>query len=215
MSAPKRMLLKHLRYNSWLHSFLSPRVHIYFTSEKPFREMGAFQNDSAWTRPDADAAHMRKASGVIQMRQTRQMQINKDACIRNWTDEFPSRNTLSKEFLALSGLRRMVHLNQKVGGAWTKELVRETEGLGTKYSWDRKSSWNEIMFSHIHNGREMYRTTIDMFHWTHPKKHRRSTQRKAREYRTRTFQNGSRIENAARKERRANRDRELLRMSHE
>ena len=29
LSAPKRMLLKHLRYNSWLHSFLRTRVHIY------------------------------------------------------------------------------------------------------------------------------------------------------------------------------------------
>ena len=109
MSAPKRMLLKHLRYNSPLHSFLSPRVpivwvifiwhihmnmsHIHVTSENPFREMGAFQNGSAWIRSDADAAHMRKASSVIQMRQTRQMQMNKDACIGNWTDEFTSRDS--------------------------------------------------------------------------------------------------------------------------
>jgi len=66
--------------------------HIHVTSENPFREMGAFQNGSAWTRSDADVAHMRKASGVIQMRQTRQMQINKDACVRNRTDEFTSRD---------------------------------------------------------------------------------------------------------------------------
>jgi len=44
---------------------------------------GAFQNGSARTRSDADAAHMRKASGIMQMRQTRQMQIDEDACIRN------------------------------------------------------------------------------------------------------------------------------------
>jgi len=93
ISALKRMLLKHLRHNSWLHSFLIPRVHIYITSENPFREMGAFQNGSAWIRSDADAAHMRKASSVIQMRQTRQMQMNKDACIGNWTDEFTSRDS--------------------------------------------------------------------------------------------------------------------------
>jgi len=117
MSAPKKMLLKHLRNNSWLHSFLSPRVHIYITSENPFRDLKVFQNGSAWTRSDADAAHMRKASGIIQIYQTRQMQINKNACIRNWTDEFTSRNshnlytdtrwirgpstknTLSKEFI--------------------------------------------------------------------------------------------------------------------
>jgi len=131
MSAPKRMLLKHLRYNSWLHSFLSPWVHIYISSENPFREMGAFQNGSAWTRSDTDAAHMRKASGVIQVRQTRQMQVNKDACIRNWMDEFTSQNTLSKEFLALCGLSRMVRLNQRVGG---------DQRVG---SWDRRS-WDQI-----------------------------------------------------------------------
>jgi len=88
LSAPKRMLLKDLHYNSWLHSFLSPRVNIYITSENPLREIGVFQNGSAWTRSDADATHLRKASGVIQMRQTRQMQINTDAWIRNWTDDF-------------------------------------------------------------------------------------------------------------------------------
>ena len=34
------------------------------------------------TRSDADAAHMRKVPGVMQMRQTRQMHIDEDACIR-------------------------------------------------------------------------------------------------------------------------------------
>jgi len=46
-------------------------------------DRGAFQNGSARTRSDADAAHMRKASGIMQMRQTRQMQIDEDARIRN------------------------------------------------------------------------------------------------------------------------------------
>ena len=46
-------------------------------------DCGAFQNGSARTRSDADAAHMRKTSGIMQMRQTRQMQIDEDACIRN------------------------------------------------------------------------------------------------------------------------------------
>ena len=46
-------------------------------------DRGAFQNGSWRTRSDADAAHMRKASGIMQMRQTRQMQIDEDACIRN------------------------------------------------------------------------------------------------------------------------------------
>jgi len=68
-------------------------------SENPFGGLRAFQNDfartrsdspkgvfrngSARTRSDADAAHMRKASGIMQMRQTTQMQIDEDACIRN------------------------------------------------------------------------------------------------------------------------------------
>ena len=46
-------------------------------------DRGAFQNGCARTRSDADAAHMRKASGIMQMPQTRQMQIDEDACIRN------------------------------------------------------------------------------------------------------------------------------------
>jgi len=46
-------------------------------------DRGAFQNGSARTRSDADTARMRKASGIMQMRQTRQMQIDEDACIRN------------------------------------------------------------------------------------------------------------------------------------
>jgi len=49
----------------------------------PFGDRGAFQNGSARTRSDADAAHMRKAPGIMQMRQTTQMQIDEDACIRN------------------------------------------------------------------------------------------------------------------------------------
>ena len=54
-----------------------------------------FQNGSARTRSDADAALMRKAQGVMQMRQTRQMQIDEDACIRNRTDEPTSRESHS------------------------------------------------------------------------------------------------------------------------
>ena len=33
-----------------------------------------------------------------------------------------------------------------------------------------KVFWNELSLSPLHNGREMWRTTIDMFHWTNPKK---------------------------------------------
>ena len=46
-------------------------------------DRGALRNGSARTRSDADAAHMTKASGIMQMRQTRQMQIDEDACLRN------------------------------------------------------------------------------------------------------------------------------------
>ena len=49
----------------------------------PFGRSRAFQNGSANTRSESDAAHMRKAPGVVQMRQTRQMQIDENACIRN------------------------------------------------------------------------------------------------------------------------------------
>ena len=35
------------------------------------------------TPPDADAAHMRKVPCIMQMRETRQMQIDEDACIGN------------------------------------------------------------------------------------------------------------------------------------
>jgi len=52
--------------------------------QKPLSgDRGAFQKGSARTRSDADAVHMRKAWGIMQMRQTRQMQIDEDACIRN------------------------------------------------------------------------------------------------------------------------------------
>ena len=49
----------------------------------PFGRSRAFQNGSARTRSDTDAAHMRKAPGVTQMRQTMQMQIDENAFIRN------------------------------------------------------------------------------------------------------------------------------------
>jgi len=52
-----------------------------------------------------------------------------------------------------------------------------------------KVFWNELSLSPLHNGREMWRTTIDMFHWANPKKTTRGTQR------------------------RTNRDRELFRMA--
>jgi len=59
------------------------RARRFYERELLSGDRGAFQNGSARTRSDADAAHMRKASGIMQMRQTRRMQINEDACIRN------------------------------------------------------------------------------------------------------------------------------------
>jgi len=38
-------------------------------------------------------AHTRKVQGIMQMRQTRQMQINEDARIRNWTDKIATPDT--------------------------------------------------------------------------------------------------------------------------
>ena len=55
-------------------------------SGNPFREIACFlQNGAARTRSDADASTHKKGAGrhgVMQMHQTRQMQINEDACIR-------------------------------------------------------------------------------------------------------------------------------------
>ena len=76
------------------------------TSENPFGGLRAFQNGFATTRSDADAAHMRKASGIMQMRQTRQIQIDEDACIRNWADKIATPETckLSATTLILTTL---------------------------------------------------------------------------------------------------------------
>jgi len=51
-------------------------------------------------------AHTRKVQGVMQMRQTRQMQIDEDACIRNWTDQIapPEICNLSATTLILTTL---------------------------------------------------------------------------------------------------------------
>jgi len=57
----------------------------------PCGRLRAFQNGSARTCWDTDAARMGKAPSILQMHQTRQIQINEDACIRNWTNELASR----------------------------------------------------------------------------------------------------------------------------
>jgi len=81
------------------------------------------RDGSARTRSDTDA-HMRKAPGVMQMPQTRQMQIDEDALETERTSG-PHVNltayillrgelrptTPSKEFVAVCGLRNMVRLN--------------------------------------------------------------------------------------------------------
>jgi len=52
-----------------------------------------FWIESARTRSDADAVHMRKVPGIMQMRQTRQMLMDEDACIRNWRQELHTWNS--------------------------------------------------------------------------------------------------------------------------
>jgi len=42
-------------------------------------DRGAFQNSSTRTRSDVHTVHMRKALGIMLMRQTRSMQIDEDA----------------------------------------------------------------------------------------------------------------------------------------
>jgi len=77
----------------YIYTHISSRSPSSFRGFQPkletLREMWAFQNGSARTCSDADAAHLRKAPGVMQMRQTREMQMSnsEDACIRNWTDK--------------------------------------------------------------------------------------------------------------------------------
>jgi len=124
---------------------------------RPFGRSRAFQNGSARTRSDTDAAHMRKAPGVMQMRQMRQMQIDEDACIRNWTDEPTSReshslytkwtstNDTSQRVFGSLSLRKVVrlinhNLNQRVGW-WEKKDKKTDEGLTGNYSSDTRSSW--------------------------------------------------------------------------
>jgi len=105
----------------------------------------------AWTRSDADAAHMRKASGVMQMRQTRQMQMDedtciRDACIRDWRDELTSREAHSLYTATRWSLRSnstIVTFQRLCGTLWSRKMVRlinpnQNQRVG---SWDRRRSW--------------------------------------------------------------------------
>jgi len=111
----------------------------------------------AVARQSAHEAHMRKASGIMQMRQTRQMQINEDACIRNWTDKIATPETCN---LSAATVILTTPIQRLCGSLWlykdgapkpqemvapqTKELVvRETEGLRGENSWARRSSWTK------------------------------------------------------------------------
>ena len=86
--------------------------------------------DSSMTRPDADTAHTRKVPDVMQMRQTRQMQIDEDASIRSWTDELTSTAHLNWT----DELTSTAHLN------WTDELTsRESTSLLTAMTWTSRS----------------------------------------------------------------------------
>ena len=72
----------------YIHTYLRDLPQAFGVSNQNSKRCGrmrAFQNGSARTCSDADAAHLRKAPGVMQMRQTREMQMSnsEDACIRN------------------------------------------------------------------------------------------------------------------------------------
>jgi len=136
---------------------------------------------------------MRKASGIMQMRQTRQMQINEDACIRNWMDKLTSREyhslyaatswlrdqtALSKDFVAVCGLRKMVRLNQKSWSVRQKVLgakIHETEGLFEQ----------NIALTHA-----QWQWDVENYNWYFPLG-------KPKKRKRRTFQNGARIEIAS------------------
>ena len=61
-------------------------------SENSFRQIaGLFSMASRGHVQTLTLAYTRKVQGVMQMRQTRQMQIDEDACIRNWTDQLTKR----------------------------------------------------------------------------------------------------------------------------
>jgi len=62
---------------------------------------------------------------VLANERTSPPHANLTACIQLRGEFGPT--TLSKECVAVCGLRKMVRLNQRVGGAQTKGLVRETE----------------------------------------------------------------------------------------
>jgi len=82
------LVLLPMSFIPWILTYLS-RAH---NQRELFSgDRRAFQNASARTCSDAHATHMRKASGIMQMRQKRQMQFDEDACIRNWTDKLTKR----------------------------------------------------------------------------------------------------------------------------
>jgi len=64
--------------------------------------------------------------GVMQMRQTRQMQIDEDACIRNWTDELTSREHHSL-YTATRWERKRESVRTRMRAS-ARESEREQEG---------------------------------------------------------------------------------------
>jgi len=86
---------------------------------------------SARTRWDADAAHMRKAPGVMQMRQTRQMLIDGDAWIRNLTDKNSTPETWTRKLCAASmwALRSNDTILRLCGALWPRKWCGKFSNL--------------------------------------------------------------------------------------
>jgi len=80
---------------------------------------------------------------VLETERTSSRNVSITAYIQPRGVNFEIKRHFPKTLWDFVGPRKMARLNQRVGGALTKELVRETEGLGGEYSWDRRSSWTK------------------------------------------------------------------------
>jgi len=70
--------------------------------------------------------------------------------VATWVQLLWSQQHLLKDFVGVCGSRKMVRLNQRVGGASTKELFQRVVSWDRRswgqYSWDRRSSWTKYRF---------------------------------------------------------------------
>ena len=125
-------------------SFLSKKKLSGFCDSEitPFRDRELFRMTPRGHVQALTLAHTIKVQGVMQMRQTRQMQMNEDACLRNSTHKTATpetRNssagpvifkvTYSKTWWEFVGPRKMVRLNWFVRQKVLRANIHETEGL--------------------------------------------------------------------------------------